>query len=80
MSPTHETKDWEAICEALTDITINRRLDSTTVLNGVQAFMMAFVESGYADKTEIGFKFSEIAEYWLQTDRRNAENNSLRLN
>ncbi len=37
-----ETEEhMEVLCKSLTDITLNRRLDSKTILYGVQAFLMA---------------------------------------
>jgi|HubBroStandDraft_5_1064220.scaffolds.fasta_scaffold149892_3 hypothetical protein len=64
---SHE-KDLAAISNALADIAITNRLDSTVVLWGVQAYLMAMVASGCADRLAVGLELHRMAGYWLQAD------------
>ena len=61
-------KNLELIAHALADITIEEGLDSTVMLHGVQAFLMAMVASRRADKTTVGLELSRMSSYWLQPD------------
>ena len=64
---SHE-KDLAEISNALADIAITNRLDSTVVLWGVQAYLMAMVASGRADRIEVGVELHRMSGYWLQAD------------
>jgi len=72
-----ETEEhMEVLCKSLTDITLNRRLDSKTILYGVQAFLMALAGSGHAESTEIGTQLVEMSKYWLESEPGNVENDT----
>jgi len=58
----------EILCKSLTDVTVKRRLDSKTILIGVQAFLMAMVASGNADQISVSNQLAEMAEYFVQPD------------
>ena len=64
---SHE-EDLAEISNALADITITNRLDSTVVLWGVQAFLMGMVASRRADRIEVGLELHRMSDYWLQAD------------
>jgi hypothetical protein len=64
---SHE-KDLAEISNALADITTTNRLDSAVVLWGIQAYLMAMVASGRADRIDIGVELHRMSGYWLQAD------------
>jgi hypothetical protein len=64
---SHE-RDLAEISKALADITTTNRLDSAVVLWGIQAYLMAMVASGRADRIDIGVELHRMSGYWLQAD------------
>ncbi len=70
----------EVLCNALTEVTVKRRLDSKTILIGVQAFLMALAATSQADNQEIGMQLSDMSKYWLQVDCETVENDTVLVN
>ena len=64
---SHE-KDLAEISNVLADITTTNRLASAVVLWGIQAYLMAMVASGRADRIEVGVELHRMSSYWLQAD------------